>query len=501
AVKVPWNALAVSGSIVEIPCMFDYPTSGRNPRVLWLKGDSKPRAPGVSIIYSGRDPVSVNHEYEGRTELSGNLTKKQCSLLIKHVRKRDEGEYYIKVKITNNRNASDSYSNSIPVSLRVLEKPQIAASSRNNFENSWTLLSTFSFTPSADHHGQTLIYELIKADGVVTGQQTLRLDVKYEPILVIGLNCTSSRNEASCTCIVKANPPVTITWNISGKNITGNTSDVTVYSWAVNNGLIQSSLTLTHLSGSEEQIICRAGNENGVTVIKSQLNSTDFKYRSTVKSSQSQSFSKCHTDPHRRKIAGNTSDIIVYSWTVNNGLIQSSPTLIHLTGFEQLFSCIAENEQGGSVSRYQLCSTGTSPNVLTCNYWKQLTPSQSQLGYSSASFFHPAQQTKAIYNDSLNQSLNPVLIFFDQPVETSCSTSLGQEEEKRPVAIPTANLTQHPLDTETLHTPFASVCLSFASLQPNQTSATAEANALRIATENCQEENIDCFQEEDRYSP
>ncbi|XP_043539253.1 myelin-associated glycoprotein-like [Chiloscyllium plagiosum] len=465
SLKVPWNVSAVKGSSAEIPCTFDYPAGGRNPRILWLKGGHKPGSPGVSVIYSNRDPGSVSPEYKGRTELRGDLTKKQCSLLIKHVRKRDEGEYYIRVKITTARNIPDASSRNIPVSLTILEKPQITISelfiagkpahlncsvthscstcdfelkwtqrpsltpiqsqsmkSRNNFEISWTVLSTFSFVPSADDHGRTLVCELTGADGVVTGQETLRLDVRYEPTIVFDLKCTSAKNETSCICIDRANPPANITWNISGKSIARNTSDIIVYSWMKNNGLFQSSLTLTHLNGSEELILCRAENENGVSVRKYQLNSTG---RSSIISGPTCTNSKIglactcrvRANPpvnvtwtlNGRKITGNTSDVRVHSWRMNNGLFQSTLKLKHLTGFEKLISCTAENAQGVSVSRYQLHSTGSLPWIISI---------------------------------SVGTALAVISLIW-------IAVKVRSRKKRDIVATPAASLTQHPLNTET----------------------------------------------------
>ncbi|XP_059497279.1 myelin-associated glycoprotein-like [Stegostoma tigrinum] len=251
---------------------------------------------------------------------------------------------------------------------------------RNNFENSWTVLSTFSFTPFANHHGRTLVCELRGPGGVVAARQSLKLDVKYEPITVLGLNCTRTKKELFCICIVRANPPVTVSWNISGKNITGNTSDVTVYSWAESNGLFQSSLTLTHPHGPEELIVCRAENENGVSVSKYQLNSTDeprmiFGPNCTSSKNETSCICIVRANPpvaitwsiSGKNITGNSSDVTADSSAENNGQLQTSATLTHVNGSEELIICRAENENGVSISKYQLNSTGELRIILGLN--------------------------------------------------------------------------------------------------------------------------------------
>ncbi|XP_078093182.1 sialic acid-binding Ig-like lectin 14 [Mustelus asterias] len=421
SVRIPWNVTAVRGSCAEIPCTFDYPDTYSNPRILWLKGGSDPHTRGVSVIYDSAEPGRATPGYRGRIELKGNVTGKQCSLLIKDFRSGDEGDYYIRVKMTSPWNSAENHLQKIPVSLSILEKLRISVPgqliagkparftcsltqscsvpefklewigeespilpgaltsqhTRNSLEDSWTVSSTFSFTPSLDQHGESLTCKLISGDGQTTVQESLRLDVQspmnlcvsdalckpilnssivsvegssfllyckasgippvnltlsrrgveisnspivelklfihnvssedegeywceaannlgtarssthisvqYRPTIVSDLNCTSLKNEVHCICRVKANPAANITWNLGGNisvanitwNITGNISEIAPH-------LLESSLRLTHPTGSENLILCMAQNEHGVSVREYQLDSPEYPERETI---------------------------------------------------------------------------------------------------------------------------------------------------------------------------------------------------------------------------
>ncbi|XP_041032634.1 sialic acid-binding Ig-like lectin 5 [Carcharodon carcharias] len=137
---------------------------------------------------------------------------------------------------------------------------------RKNFVGSWTVSSTFTLTPSLDHHEKTLTCEFIGADGWRIAQEAVRLEVQEKPTIVSGPTCTTFKNGVVCTCSVRANPLANITWNLSGRNITGNSSEVGVHSWTVDGGLVNSSLVLIRPTGSEKLISCITENEHGVSV-------------------------------------------------------------------------------------------------------------------------------------------------------------------------------------------------------------------------------------------
>ncbi|XP_072326200.1 myelin-associated glycoprotein-like [Scyliorhinus torazame] len=390
---------------------------------MWSKGDLNPGTPGVSVIYDSGDPAGVDPEYKGRTELRGNLTEKQCSLLIKNIRREDEGDYYLTLKSSTPCKTEKNHYRDTPASLSIVENPGILVPGqliagkpahltcslsqscstanyklqwilevrslptlpdsvtsqliRNSLEDSWTVSSTYSFTPSLENLGEILTCQLITADGQAAGQVATPLDVQYKPTIVSDLNCTHSKNRVYCICLVRANPPANITWNFAGRNLTGNISEVAVHSWPVGGRLVQSSLTLTLPTGSENLILCVAENEHGVRVREHQHYSPD-KPVSDLNCTHSKNGVYCiclvRANPPAnitwnfagRNLTGNISEVAVHSWPVGGRLVQSSLTLTLPTGSENLILCVAENEHGVSVREHQLHSPGTP--LLTWNF-------------------------------------------------------------------------------------------------------------------------------------
>ncbi|KAL8219391.1 UNVERIFIED_CONTAM: hypothetical protein K2H54_023515 [Gekko kuhli] len=90
---LPSSIQALKGSCVVIPCSFTFP----GPRASW--GDKfsvawyQYRARGYPEIYNSKSPRSVLPEYQGRTEVVGDLEMGNCTLLIRDVRHGDV--YYV----------------------------------------------------------------------------------------------------------------------------------------------------------------------------------------------------------------------------------------------------------------------------------------------------------------------------------------------------------------------------------------------------------------------
>ncbi|XP_067874825.1 myelin-associated glycoprotein-like [Heterodontus francisci] len=415
AVKIPGKVSALKGSCVEISCTFNHPANGHSPQIRWLKGSPEP---GI-IVYDSRNADIVDTKYKGRTELTGDLSKKQCSLLINDIRKSDEGDYYLALSLTNSQNTTDRYTASTPVSLSIPDKPWISVSGKfiagqpahvtcsvnyscpsanfklmwipeeslsflpatgtseqttNSFDGSRTRSSTVTFIPLLGDHGKRLGCKLLTAGGLGTVGGTLRLDVQYKPTIVSGPTCHSSKNGVSCTCSVRANPPANITWNLNGRNITGNSSNVEFLSWRETSHLLQSSLNLTQPNGSGNLISCIAANEHGVSDSECQLHPPDkptIVSGPTCHSSKSGVSCTCsvRANPpanitwnlNGRNITGNSSNVEFLSWRETSHLLQSSLNLTQPNGSGNLISCIAANEHGVSDSECQLHPPGTFP--------------------------------------------------------------------------------------------------------------------------------------------
>ncbi|XP_067831554.1 sialoadhesin-like [Heptranchias perlo] len=103
---IPWSVVmpqflsTVTGSCAMIPCTVKHPVYDRSPIAMWLMEDPHLSISEFSILYNSGDPVGSHSNYSGRVEFMGNLSNKQCSLLIKDIRKSDEGVHYFRVNVS-----------------------------------------------------------------------------------------------------------------------------------------------------------------------------------------------------------------------------------------------------------------------------------------------------------------------------------------------------------------------------------------------------------------
>ncbi|XP_067874877.1 sialic acid-binding Ig-like lectin 13 isoform X2 [Heterodontus francisci] len=307
---------AVAGSCADIRCTFDNVINNSYPNGIWIKMSSSVGNPSASVIYNSKDPHKQHANYSGRVVFTGNLGERQCSLLIKRIRKSDEGTYQF---ILTFGQTADQHSEHSRVVLSVSEKPRISgframvagrkarltcsvtdycpnsklqvkwshdnmslplawdtkdgAEIINDISGSQTVSSVLTLIPSSAHQGSILGCTIIIGDFQTSSPQTLALEIKYKPTIVGGPTCISSENWTNCTCTISANPPANITWKVNDSVITGNRSEVEVISWEVNSSHVQSSLRLAHPTGIGNVISCVAANEHGDCVGRYQLHS------------------------------------------------------------------------------------------------------------------------------------------------------------------------------------------------------------------------------------
>uniref|UniRef100_UPI00398EA648 sialic acid-binding Ig-like lectin 12 n=1 Tax=Pristiophorus japonicus TaxID=55135 RepID=UPI00398EA648 len=318
SVVLPKFVSAVSRSCAEIQCTFHNIASRSITRLMWIKREHGVINHGVAIIYDTKSPLSQHYNYRERVEFKGNLANGQCSLLLKDIKKSDEGTYEFLMEISTDFYLRSYRTKPSQVFLSVSEKPVISGSGEliagqearltcsityncpiDNIQLKWNIInmpltllwdtqdrsgilnkrsgsqrvsSVITFTPSYDHH-RAILGCTILIDGFKTSPQTVSLEFKYKPTIVAGPTCTSSENWMNCTCSVRANPPGNITWSLNARIHIRNRSDVEVITCAVNNHLLQSSLLLAHPTGTGNLISCVAANEHGDSVSNHQLQS------------------------------------------------------------------------------------------------------------------------------------------------------------------------------------------------------------------------------------
>ncbi|XP_043935280.1 Schwann cell myelin protein-like [Protopterus annectens] len=96
-VYLPQKVIGIQGSCVVIPCTFNYPgveKQSNDITILWYK-DNENSQQYTEIYHSKNNLISLADSYI----LVGDSGKKNCSLKITKLQKKDEEHYHLRVEI------------------------------------------------------------------------------------------------------------------------------------------------------------------------------------------------------------------------------------------------------------------------------------------------------------------------------------------------------------------------------------------------------------------
>ncbi|XP_020633538.3 B-cell receptor CD22 [Pogona vitticeps] len=244
---LPSTIQALQGSCVVIPCSFTYPGSrdswGGKFSVAWYQYRSR----GYPEIYNSKSPDTILPEYQGRTEVLGDLEMGNCTLSINPVRRDDSMSYYVWINPDSVRHRFYD----ITVQVEVVDSPSqlelsdpglmtegdrtlVTCSTLHTCPlapprltwnlvgakpvtiqerlagGAWRTESGFNYTPSHKDHGKYL-----QCTATFPNQQQSRngiyLQVKYSPknaaISVVGNPVLKEGDSVTLRCSSQSNPP------------------------------------------------------------------------------------------------------------------------------------------------------------------------------------------------------------------------------------------------------------------------------------------------------
>lgn len=99
-VWMPRDISAMTNSCVVIPCSFTYPSGIRPYRGvhgIWYFDHPYPQL-FPPVVYKSRTDI-VHESYKGRSRLLGDLTQKNCTLLLNNVGEELSGRYYFRADL------------------------------------------------------------------------------------------------------------------------------------------------------------------------------------------------------------------------------------------------------------------------------------------------------------------------------------------------------------------------------------------------------------------
>ncbi|XP_008115505.2 myelin-associated glycoprotein [Anolis carolinensis] len=244
---LPSTIRALQGSCVVIPCSFTYPGSrdswGDKFSVAWYQYRSR----GYPEIYNSKSPETVLPEYQGRTEVLGDLEMSNCTLSINPVRSEDSMSYYVwinpdsvkhrfydvtvRVEVADTPNPLELSDPGLltegdrtlvtcstlhtcplapPTLTWSLDGSKAVTIQERLAGGSWRTESRFSYTPSHKDHGKYL-----QCTATFPNQQQSRngiyLEVKYTPknavVSVVGNPVLKEGDTVTLRCSSQSNPP------------------------------------------------------------------------------------------------------------------------------------------------------------------------------------------------------------------------------------------------------------------------------------------------------
>ncbi|XP_057206318.1 myelin-associated glycoprotein isoform X2 [Triplophysa rosa] len=259
-VWMPRDISAMTNSCVVVPCSFTYPSGIRPYRGvhgIWYFGHPFPQL-FPPVVFKSRTDI-VHESYKGRTRLLGDLTQKNCTLLIKNVGAEHSGRYYFRADL----GGANIYTYPDFTQLQVLDQPNIDVPEEiisdqsldltcyvpdncpdmtpeihwmytdylpdpfftpDGVEESNTPVQsiTLTFTPRPMHNGQLLGCRVHYPNTTFVYERLISLDVKYGP-RTVWVNVSQEVMEGSSVvlhCDVDSNPIPTITWFFGEKELT-----------------------------------------------------------------------------------------------------------------------------------------------------------------------------------------------------------------------------------------------------------------------------------------
>ncbi|XP_035772300.1 myelin-associated glycoprotein-like [Neolamprologus brichardi] len=203
---VPSSVKGLLGACVVIPCSYNYPypqTNTTSITGIWYNKDNQ--------VICHSDKSQTSGQFRNRTKLLGDLSKKNCSLMIDDLQQSDVGPLYFRIEIKG----YDQYSyksNKVSVSViffvntgqpdfsvqEEIKEGENVSASCSVFHSCPKYPPSFIWSHSGEQHDQTQQLH----EGQWNSTSTLN-----GPDIKTSSKCSSEDGVVKCECIVESEPP------------------------------------------------------------------------------------------------------------------------------------------------------------------------------------------------------------------------------------------------------------------------------------------------------
>ncbi|XP_035772299.1 myelin-associated glycoprotein-like [Neolamprologus brichardi] len=281
---VPSSVKGLLGSCVVIPCSYNYPEPSKSPQTftgIWYNDNDQ--------VVCHSDASQTLDQFRNRTKLLGDLSKKNCSLMIDDLQQSDGGTFYFRIEITDydkysykNNKVSISFVNTgqpdLSVQEEVKEGENMSVScsvfhscptyppsfiwshsgeqhdqTQQLHEGQWNSTSTLTFHPNRSDPNKPLKCKITYHRGL--HQETSKiLQVKSAPDIKTSSKCSSENGIIKCDCIVESEPPSMVYFIFGDRVMQSSKVDM---NGSVTTGTLQTDF------GSFRRVQCLANNVVG----------------------------------------------------------------------------------------------------------------------------------------------------------------------------------------------------------------------------------------------
>uniref|UniRef100_A0A8B9EH92 Sialic acid binding Ig like lectin 1 n=1 Tax=Anser cygnoides TaxID=8845 RepID=A0A8B9EH92_ANSCY len=344
-VTYPRELWSITGSCVVFPCTLSFPDSisaSKGIVAIWYKDFSTQK----TVVYHS-EGQEVDARFLGRTQLLGDPTAHNCTLLLRGVTPEDSGSYKFRFEIVDGDRWSAEQDVVLSVS-DVLERPNIAASEEVSEGTEVTFqCSTPYVCPLSDaalrwDHSRALFCEVLHGSQKASGELVLR--VRHAPKGTRVSITPSTQNirvgdTVSLSCLVNSSYP-----------------PVSAYQWYKDGAAVGSEPTLT-LRGVRRadhgQYRCEAHNALGAGAAPAVML---YVFSAEISVSPAAEVQEGTSAELSCDVPSREGQDLNYTWYKNSAWLQDGPA--HTLLFHRLaasdagfYSCKVTNDRGSTASQ------------------------------------------------------------------------------------------------------------------------------------------------------